>query len=799
MKAVIMAGGKGTRLRPLTCHLPKPMVPLLGRPCMEYIIDLLKKHGITEIAVTIQYLPDVIRDYFGDGTDYGVKLHYFEESAPLGTAGSVKNAQSFLDERFLVISGDALTDFDLTEAVRFHEESGSHATLVLTQVPEPLQYGVVMTDEGGRVTRFLEKPGWGEVFSDTVNTGIYILEPHVLNRFDADIEYDFSNQLFPELLAEEQPLYGYVAEGYWSDIGNLQQYRQTQFDMLDGLAKVQIRGEELAPRVFVGENVSAAPGIKWTGPAYIGEDSQLEDGVEIGEYCIIGRGNRVARGSSLERTILWDHNHIAEQNELRGATLASRINCLEHSRLSDGSVIGSHCEIGPKATVEPNVKIWPKKHIRESSRLTSSFIWGDLSSKSLFKANGVSGKPNIEITPEFASRFGTAYGATLAKGKAVTVSCSHHEFAKVLKRSLTAALQSVGVQVIDLGVVLPPVARFAVRQLQAGGGLHVQLHSEAGICTFECYDHQGLPIGKAAERKVENSYWQEDYGRASLSALGAYYEDDSLTELYLSSILACTSFESSSARPYRVVVSAHPEVFSLVKLLLDRLHCELIHLPGEAQQDQLPGCVTALQADMGLRLDDDGRRMSLVSERGVRIDGDQLMVLQYLSFFHSFKHTVIGAPVSAPHLLESLADGLGCRVQRTKESARSIMEVSAELLMHPLFDGLFATGLILQNMHRSGLTLHLLLELVPSFYLHRDRIECPWDAKGKVMRRMMRQTQGREVELVDGIKFHHDGGWVLLLPDSDEPTFNVIAQGDRPELAEALVSEYRHHILNSMQ
>jgi len=235
MKAVILAGGKGTRLRPLTHHLPKPMVPLLDRPCMAYIIELLKRHGITEIAVTMQYLPEVIRAHFGDGSDYGVSLHYFEEREPLGTAGSVKQAQSLLDETFLVISGDALTDVDLCAAVDAHQANEALATMVMTQVESPLEYGVVETDEAGRVVRFLEKPSGADVFSQTVNTGIYVLEPAVLDLVAAETFCDFARDLFPLMLAQGLALYGHAATGYWTDIGTPAQYQQAQLDLQEGL------------------------------------------------------------------------------------------------------------------------------------------------------------------------------------------------------------------------------------------------------------------------------------------------------------------------------------------------------------------------------------------------------------------------------------------------------------------------------------------------------------------------------------------------------------------------------------
>src|SRR5215203_4138527 len=205
MKAVIMAGGQGTRLRPLTSDQPKPMIPIVNLPCMEHIVELLKRHGFTDIAVTLQFLPDEIRDYFGDGSDWGVNMSYSVEDAPAGTAGSVKMAEQQLGlegERLLIISGDALTDADLSRLVEFHEEKGSEATMVLKSVENPLDFGIVITEEDGRISRFLEKPAWGQVFSDTVNTGIYLLEPSATSEIPdpEEGEYDFSKELFPKLL-----------------------------------------------------------------------------------------------------------------------------------------------------------------------------------------------------------------------------------------------------------------------------------------------------------------------------------------------------------------------------------------------------------------------------------------------------------------------------------------------------------------------------------------------------------------------------------------------------------------------
>ncbi|KAB2954152.1 nucleotidyltransferase family protein [Heliorestis acidaminivorans] len=233
MKAVIMAGGLGTRLKPLTDNLPKPMVPIHGRPAMEYAVMLLKKHGITDIAVTLHYHPKMIMNYFGDGSQFGVRFSYFIEREPLGTAGSVKQAQEFLDETFLVISGDGITDIHLGKVIEFHNQRSSLATMALTQVDDPTQFGIVITDSDGRINRFIEKPKKEEIFSNTVNTGIYALEPEIFSHIPDGL-YDFSKELFPTIMKKQLPFFGVPIKGYWRDIGTIDQYHQVQIDIKNG-------------------------------------------------------------------------------------------------------------------------------------------------------------------------------------------------------------------------------------------------------------------------------------------------------------------------------------------------------------------------------------------------------------------------------------------------------------------------------------------------------------------------------------------------------------------------------------
>ena len=305
-----MAGGEGSRLRPLTIGRPKPMVPVVNKAVIGHIFDLLKHHGITEVIVTLRYMASAIQDFFDDGSTIGMKITYSVEEQPLGTAGSVKNAARYLgDETFIVISGDALTDIDLQELVKIHHERGALASITLTRVPNPLEFGVIVTDEEGRVTQFLEKPSWGEIISDTVNTGIYVLEPEVLSQIPDNTQFDFAGELFPRMLADGQALYGYVSDGYWCDVGNINEYMTANADVLYGKVRLaQPIGTHLGGGIWVGENVEISPSAQLFGPIYLGDEVKIKGDVRvygpavIRDYTVIDNYNRIERSDHLVHT-----------------------------------------------------------------------------------------------------------------------------------------------------------------------------------------------------------------------------------------------------------------------------------------------------------------------------------------------------------------------------------------------------------------------------------------------------------------------------------------------------------------
>ena len=434
MKAVIMAGGEGSRLRPLTCNRPKPMVPIANKPVMEHIIELLKKYGIRDIAVTLQYMPEIIKDYFSDGSEFGVNLKYFTEDVPLGTAGSVKNAENFLDETFIVISGDALTDINLDKALEFHKKSSAIATLVLKKVENPIEYGVVVTDRIGRITRFLEKPSWGEVFSDTVNTGIYVLAPEVLSYIKPNQRFDFSKDLFPILLNQNKPMYGFVTDDYWCDIGDLEAYVSVQNDILDKKVDIQIDAIEIRQGVWVADGAIVSKEAIIKPPVIIGKNSVIRGGSSIGSYCIIGEGSHIDEGSSIKKSILSKGCVIKSKTQLRGCVLCNKVQFKEKASAFEGSVVGDNCIVGKNSVIKPGIKIWPNKNIESGIDINSNLVWGSKYSKNLFGNRGILGEINMDITPEFASKLGATYGAICKRASKIGVCCDNVEALIMLKK-----------------------------------------------------------------------------------------------------------------------------------------------------------------------------------------------------------------------------------------------------------------------------------------------------------------------------------------------------------------------------
>lgn len=367
MKAMILAAGVGSRLEPLTVNIPKPMVPVANRPAMEHILRLLKRHGFTEVAANLWYLPHKIETYFGNGSDWGVQLTYAREETLLGTAGGVRRLAGFFDRTFVVISGDALTDIDLGRLLEAHRQKGAVATIALKRVADTRQFGVVITEADGRIRAFQEKPQPGRALSDLANTGIYVFEPGIFDEIEPDKPVDFGKEVFPRLVERELPFYGHIIDDYWCDIGTLTQYRLAHYDVLRGLVRISIPGMWNRGAVYVGEGAYIAPTASIGSKVVIGENCHISDGVEIFGETVIGDNCVVESGAAIFGSIVWNNTRIARGARLVECVVGSECYLKERSTIGAGVILSDECVVEVDGVIEANVKVWPGKVIGAGS------------------------------------------------------------------------------------------------------------------------------------------------------------------------------------------------------------------------------------------------------------------------------------------------------------------------------------------------------------------------------------------------------------------------------------------------
>lgn len=824
MKAVVMAGGEGSRLRPITINRPKPMVPLVDRPVMAHIFELLKRHGITDVVVTVQYLANYIQDYFGDGSSYGVNIEYVVEETPLGTAGSVKHAEHLLSDPFLVISGDAFTDIDLGSAIAFHEVHNASATLVLKRVPNPLQYGVVVTDHDSHIHQFLEKPGWGDVVSDTVNTGIYIIDPRVLDTIPRTGTTDWSKDIFPKLLAAGDPLFGYVADGYWTDIGDIGEYIRATADYLHGRVNLPRVGEHIGGDIWTEGEVEIAPDARLYGPVFLGYGAKIKGGVTVYGPSVIRDYTIVDTGATIDRSIIWRNSYIGERAELSGVVAMRQSNIKRRAVLFEGAVIGDHTVVNAGAVINAGVKIWPSKEIDEGATVTNSIVWGSQGRRVLFGRSGITGLVNIDITPEFCAQLGAAYGTLLPKNSTVLINRDVHPAPRMLKRAIISGLPSAGINVADSSTAPIPVARYMVGATGAVGGIHVrQSPLDNRVVDIKFFDRSGLDIGNVLQRAIENMYFREDYRRVYLDEIGRIGYQEDIRETYLKGFydaLHLPTFDADGHRFKLVIDYGNTNTSEMMSLMLRRLRCDTVELNAnvdetrifqtpdqwEGGMEQLRAIVPVVGADLGVRIDAGGEKVFVVDDQGRRMDELHLLAAFTDLALRMRPGSTVAVPVDAPCAFEHIAARYDGHIVRTKASLSVLMHTGAHhrdyLLLgdgegnmifpqfHPAVDGLYATAKLIELLAAAHTKLSHVLDALPAWQMCRERVPCRWEHKGKVMRLLNERLADQQPSQIDGIKLTLGDAWVLILPDPEGPFFHVMAEGSHQDEAVHLCAEY---------
>ena len=522
---------------------------------MEHILELLREHGFTDVVVTVAFLPQAIRTYFGDGGSLGVNIEYSVEESPLGTAGSVRLASDRLDETFLVISGDALTDIDLNKIVDFHKEKGAAVTIGLKSVENPLEFGIVITDEDGKVERFLEKPTWGQVFSDTINTGIYVLEPEVLRHIPTDRPFDFSKELFPLLLEMGRPIYGYVCEGYWQDIGNLDQYREANADALDEKVRLNIPGLKIRGDVWIGEGVEIDDVEGVEGPAFIGNYCTVSPESSVGPYTVLGPGTTLRERARVSRSVIDASCYIGRSATIEGAILGRNCDVRPHARVHEGVAVGDQVTLGDQSVIFPGVRIYPYKEVEYGAQIHESLIWESRGTTKVFAQDGVVGLVNVDLTPEVALRVGAALGTALKRGARVVASRESAPAYRMIKRALISGLNSTGVQVADLRTLPAPVGKHLLKTQNYDAAFHVGASTtDPEAVQIRLFERPGVALSEAMQKEIEKHFTRQELRRVPFGAVGSIAYPARARESYASDLLDDLDVAAIRERGFRIVV-----------------------------------------------------------------------------------------------------------------------------------------------------------------------------------------------------------------------------------------------------
>jgi mannose-1-phosphate guanylyltransferase/phosphomannomutase len=818
-KAVIMAGGFGTRLRPLTMNLPKPMVPILKKPMMEHIVELIKKCDIKDVISVLYFQPEKISGHFKNGSDFGINMKYVQAVADYGTAGSVRNAHEEVDlnSRFIIISGDVLTDFDLQEAIDYHIEKEAKATILLTRHETPLQYGIVMTDDDGKITRFLEKPSWGQVFSDTINTGIYILEPEVLDMIPLHQEFDFSKDLFPAMLKNNMPLYGYITEGYWRDVGNLDEYQMGQSDAL--ACRVKLPNLSLT----VADSAEVHPSAKLNGNViigencYVGEDAEISNSV-IGDDCTIGNSARIS-GSTL-----WNNIKVGDYAELSDNVICDDTVIGINATIQENVYISNNCIIGDNATLTANIKLWPNKNIQDGSVVTRSLVQEEKWQRELFAEARISGLSNIEIHPEFGAKLGYCLGMVFGKNSNIIASRDPSNSSRMMKRSITAGLMSVGISTSDLQTNSIPQTRQELRSGKYAAGFHVRRSPRHPDSTdIIIFSSDGRDITVAVAKKIERFFYGEEIKRVNVENVGSLRFPERTNEIYVNRYLDALNVDLISNANFKLLIDySFGYASTILPAILGKMNVSALSVhdyvdgskfnPDPTEDDEgkneSGSIMKSLNYNLGFTLESGSEKIALIDQRGKWYSSQRLLTIVTKLFLETHKMAEpykIAVSIVATEEIEKIAFDYNVEVIRIKNNHSAMMEATRDEnvmflggiyggFIFPEFlfatDGMYSIGKIIEMLAETNYKLSELDSVLPKRFQVKKQINCSWSMKGTIMRNLMEYSEGKQRQLVEGVKIFEDKQNVLMIPSNESGSFTIYGEADTQNEAQEIADKY---------
>ena len=777
MKAIIMAGGDGTRLRPLSANKPKPMVELLDKPVLEYILELLKRHGITEACLTLKYLPQMVTEYFGNGERFGMRLDYRIETEALGTAGGVLNCSDYIGgEDFLVISGDCVCDFDLKALLGFHSAKSAEVTMALYSQTEPCEFGLVVTAEDGRIIRFIEKPAWDHVLTDQINTGIYVMKATVLEEIPKGMPYDFGRDLFPKLLSAHRGMYGYLSAGYWCDIGSIGAYIRCCRDMLAGDVRADLRAPARGEGILCAGDLPA--GAVLAPPVYIGEGAVIDIGAEIGPFAVIGADSVVASGAAVKDAVV-SGAVVGEDAVVNGAVICRGAAVGRGTEVGSGAVVGENCLVGDGCVVSPGAKIWPDRQIPAGSLVNGSVVGGMLKSGLTFTKPGViQGEPGISVTADACLRLGEAAGDF----RRVGIGWHGGETARVMAEAFGCGVCAAGGDIVRHDGSFLSCAAYVGQVFILPLSVFVEEKGDGISLSF--FGENGGKIRRELERKFEAAAAEPN--RISVRRAGSAATVTGLADAYASAAAKYAALPADSAGSAPAGSSTRFEVSVTGKGPENRALKSALTLLGCGVSEKKAGLVV-LEAACG------GLSLTAVDEEGYRLSDEQLRVLTvFVELSCGAKELAV--PYDAPAAIDAAAGDFDAAILRVgRDGGRAD---ALYLQQTVLRDGVFAGARLSAFLRQRGLRLSELRTTLPKFSSATREIALKGD-RGSVMRLMTARcadmsadTAAVALELASGLRLDTDRGRVHISPLRERSALRIRTESMNEETAEELCAEF---------
>ena len=768
MKAVILAGGEGKRLRPLTDHTPKPMVPLFSEPVLFYLLSQLEKCGVEEAIIALRFLPEVIPHAFGE-TFKHMKLHYRTEESPRGTAGAVKDAAKGFDEPFFIVSGDGVCDFDFNGILTYHKAAGSQFTVVCHEVRQPGEYGLVKKSEDNRILSFIEKPGWNRTDGNLANTGVYICDPAVLDLIADDGMVDFAADVFPILLQNQTPFYAYQESGYWCDIGDPESYKACHRAAFDGeidLSLPQVQKDVYSPAEIPSGSYTIIP------PVWFGEGVSVGKDAVIGPYTVIGDGCTVQGCASVRKSVLQNKVFCGEGALVSDSILCEGVSVKKDCRIFEQAVIGANTVIGAGSTVGSNVYISSDKNIAKNSIISENISEG-FQQPQLPENGDWRGAAFTEISVKSAAALGAAFGSAKS-GKYIAVGSDGKNSSDSILSAICGGLISAGANIWHMGRSFCSQFLYMLTYSGMNGGVYVS--TEAGEVSISLRGEHALPPDRKTERDCAYRFRRSDFTPCNPEHCGSVRDMSYLIPMYRRQ-LGLFKNEYYGGRSFHIA-SENQDIRDFCREFFGR-HC--------VEEEGLPTFHIAR----------DGMKMTLTDELGELASYESLLVLCCYDAF--MQGSDVAVPYDAPKVINRLAAEKGCHVIRYCDEDDTVNPEAAKLIADCVWsrDALFMCVKLLDMSIRYATDLHGLLQRLPVFFVYEKSLSVPGEGAftGEILRRFGEESDEKTGV---GVRLSGEKGDVLLTAASQGQRIRILTEAENEETAIELCGEMEDKICAMM-